>query len=375
MNKMQAIINLNHIWKLENFVEKVVVDMRSTGFLYTSTGDRISTDVCLGERQQSLEEHIENSKNDMFNFASNPLLSNISFEKAVGMSLEEIFDSFLTSDVLSKVRGILRKDSRNYYGMVVSDEISDDFLNQLIAIRWRENLKLWSMQHEVARDLCTDTEEQKKTREEYLSELAEKLGSDMDYANAMYPAYVETEADGIVNRNLYYWHREIGNIQTVTMRQLPSQKLMYRFRLNREQECSSSIEGVMEAIATNPYGFSMEEWLDDYSKQEIAFLNKYHFNIKNATKNLEVEKAEEYAVMELDFARFLGHTQVGAVVLIEKKEDEAIIACGWDEFITKISLTEEGILVLESNLKISQLRYTKAVMNGYRSFLWKMIME
>ena len=77
----------------------------------------------------------------------------------------------------------------------------------------------------------------------------------------------------------------------------------------------------------------------------------------------------------MDFEGFLGHTQVGEVVLVEKTATTAIIACGWDEYVTKILITEDDMAVLDTNLEKTQLHYTKEVIGGYRSFLWNMIHE
>lgn len=64
------------------------------------------------------------------------------------MPLQEIKGEYL-KDVLPVARGILRKDTSDFGDcFVVSDEVPDSYLDDLLALRWRENLKLWTMQWE-----------------------------------------------------------------------------------------------------------------------------------------------------------------------------------------------------------------------------------
>ena len=131
----------------------------------------------------------------------------------------------------------------------------------------------------------------------------------------------------------------------------------------------------MEAAATNPNSFSLVGYESDYSKKEIAFINKYLTNMKNAVKSFQIVRAECCAVLELDYSKFLGHTQVGEVVLIEKHGDTVIVACGWDDYVTKLQFTNEDFTVLETNLESAQLYYTQAVIKDLHRSLWKKISE
>ena len=66
------------------------------------------------------------------------------------------------------MRGILRKDTSAFGDLfVVSDEVPDDYLDDLIALRWRENLKLWTIQWDKEKNDGEDG--RKRNRLFYLS--------------------------------------------------------------------------------------------------------------------------------------------------------------------------------------------------------------
>ena len=66
---------------------------------------------------------------------------------------------------------------------------------------------------------------------------------------------------------------------------------------------------------------------------------------------------------------------MGEVVLIEKQGDTSIVACGWDDYVTKLQFTNEGFTVLETNLESAQLYYTEAIIKDLYRSLWKKISE
>ena len=75
------------------------------------------------------------------------------------MPLDEIKEKYL-KDVLPMMRGILRKDTSAFGDLfVVSDEVPDSYLDDLLALRWRENLKLWAMQWDKERQKCSGEKE------------------------------------------------------------------------------------------------------------------------------------------------------------------------------------------------------------------------
>ena len=71
-------------------------------------------------------------------------LRQLCFSDAMYLPLETIKEQYL-GDILTKVRNVPRRGSMNGCPPI-SDEVPDSYLEDLLALRWRENLKLWTMQ-------------------------------------------------------------------------------------------------------------------------------------------------------------------------------------------------------------------------------------
>lgn len=144
------------VWDQEDLhyvVEELIIALRYDYFMYDDEGNYLP-DACQSrkERTAALERMVkmqdERSHTDSLNFRENEELQKISFPEALEMPLETIKEKYL-KDVLPKARGIMRKGAMiNIYPYAVSDELPDSFLDDLLALRWRENLKLWTMQWE-----------------------------------------------------------------------------------------------------------------------------------------------------------------------------------------------------------------------------------
>lgn len=65
--------------------------------------------------------------------------------EALDMPLSVIRETYL-KDVLTKARNILRKGTLQCGDYTISDEVPDSYLDDLLALRWRENLKLCAVQ-------------------------------------------------------------------------------------------------------------------------------------------------------------------------------------------------------------------------------------
>lgn len=66
--------------------------------------------------------------------------------------------------------------------------------------------------------------------------------------------------------------------------------LRYHFRYDDTIRVAESFEGVVMRLYKHPQGFSIEGFEDDYSKQEIEFLNKFQELYLNAIKRYEYEE-------------------------------------------------------------------------------------
>ena len=140
------------IWDVDDLhyvIEDVIVGLRFKRYYFDDEGNYIMDRVSEEEKHMIFEKCVSNGKTDYLNFRENPELRQISFQDAVYMPLQEIKEKYL-KDVLPVARGILRKDTSAFGDcfVVSSDEVPDSYLDDLLALRWRENLKLWTMQWE-----------------------------------------------------------------------------------------------------------------------------------------------------------------------------------------------------------------------------------
>lgn len=150
------------IWdqeELHYIAEELIIALRYDYFRYDDEGNYLldayqSSEERTAALEQMLKMQDERSHTDSLNFGENEQLRGISLSQALEMPLETIKEKYL-KDVLPKARGILRKGSMlNIFPYAVSDELPDSFLDDLLALRWRENLKLWTMQWEQNESRC-----------------------------------------------------------------------------------------------------------------------------------------------------------------------------------------------------------------------------
>lgn len=150
------------IWDVDDLhfvIEDVVTTLHLKRYEFDNTGDYIMHQVPHEEWPAIFEKCRVKAKTDYLNFRENEELHQISFREALYMPLDEIKEKYL-KDVLPMMRGILRKDTSAFGDLfVVSDEVPDSYLDDLLALRWRENLKLWAMQWDKERQKCSGEKE------------------------------------------------------------------------------------------------------------------------------------------------------------------------------------------------------------------------
>lgn len=147
------------IWdqeELHNVAEDVIVGLRYRRYHFDGEGNYIMDKLPEKERHAIFEKCSANAKTDYLNFQENEELRQIGFSDALYMPLEEIREKYL-KDVLPVARGILRNDTMAFgYLFVVSDEVPDSYLDDLLALRWRENLKIFAIQWDKDKEQADD---------------------------------------------------------------------------------------------------------------------------------------------------------------------------------------------------------------------------
>lgn len=143
------IIGKDDIENLNYLAEEVLMQLRYEGYRYDDEGNdkfpyqegNENSDTRLAAMQVWMESLKEDHP---LEFRDNRKLQGITFGEALEMSFAEIKEKYI-KDYLPMMRALMRKDNL-CIGYSVSDEVTDDFLDDLMALRWRENLKLWTMQ-------------------------------------------------------------------------------------------------------------------------------------------------------------------------------------------------------------------------------------
>lgn len=139
------------IWDQEGLhalAEEVIILLRYDDALYDEEGNYIPFTLPKEERVRFREEaavRMPEASAGYLDFrAKEEELRQITLGEAVEMPLSLIKEKYL-GDHLKKARNILRKGTGNFR-FPVSDDIPDSYLDDLLALRWRENLKLWLVQ-------------------------------------------------------------------------------------------------------------------------------------------------------------------------------------------------------------------------------------
>lgn len=146
------------VWDLEDLhfvAEDVITGLRFNRFYFDGEGNYIMDKIPKETWPKIFEKARVNAKTDYLNFLENEELHLITFSEAVHMPLDEIREKYL-KEILPLARGILRKDTSAFGDcFVVSDEVPGSYLDDLLALRWKENLKLWTMQWDKDKEKST----------------------------------------------------------------------------------------------------------------------------------------------------------------------------------------------------------------------------
>ncbi len=144
-----TILGLNDIEDLNYLAEEVLIRLRYEAYRYDENGDEKAFSKTENspheERSEAVIEWAEKVKhNHPLSFRGNEELMEIPFTDALEITFDEIKEKYL-KDYLPMMRGIMRKDTM-LIGLAAGSEISDEYLDNLMALRYKENLKLWTIQ-------------------------------------------------------------------------------------------------------------------------------------------------------------------------------------------------------------------------------------
>mgnify|MGYP003300748566 CR=1 FL=1 len=141
----RKILTIYALEELNDVAEYIVSSLQFNGYQYDEQGNHIYTKWQKnGELEKRFEAWRAGAKANPLCFRENERLRTITFADALDMPLKEIKKEYL-GQYMPMLRVILRKGTMEC-GVVPSEEIPDSYLDDLLALRWRENLKMWAMQ-------------------------------------------------------------------------------------------------------------------------------------------------------------------------------------------------------------------------------------
>ena len=140
----QTEINIYDLEQLNDAAEYIISSAQFTFPNFDDDGNYITHIHSPEERHAYLTDWLGQSKTHYLCFRENEELHKLSFNDALEIPLSEVKGKYL-KDYLRKLRNILRKGTTEL-GYVVSQSVPDEYLDNLLALRWKENLKLWTIQ-------------------------------------------------------------------------------------------------------------------------------------------------------------------------------------------------------------------------------------
>lgn len=146
--KDKRVLTIRDLEDLSCAAEYVVSSAQSNFWEFDEDGNHL-WELPPEERTALQEEWYMGMKQHPLCFKCSEELRQISFSDAIELTLDKAKEKYL-KDLLKKLRSILRYDTGDMNGVVVSEEVPDSYLDDLIALRWRECLKFFVMQRKSA---------------------------------------------------------------------------------------------------------------------------------------------------------------------------------------------------------------------------------
>lgn len=147
---------------LHYLAEEILTRLRYCLYWYDDEGEDVLCDLAGPAREAALTGAVERQMalgdRDYLDFHGNNELRKLSFSEALEMPLKTIKGKYL-KDVLGKARNMMRKGALGCGRVVVSGEVPDSYLDDLLALRWREDLKLWAIQWDREKERSEECEQ------------------------------------------------------------------------------------------------------------------------------------------------------------------------------------------------------------------------
>lgn len=145
LKNQKHIVTIYDQENLHYLAEEAIHLIGFQAYRYDEEGNYIDiSSLSQDARDAMLNGWVTDMKTNCLCFREHETLLNISFSDALEIPLNEIKEVYLKAD-LKQMRGLLR-NGKIHPMLVISDDIPDEYLDDLLALRWREHLKLWTIQ-------------------------------------------------------------------------------------------------------------------------------------------------------------------------------------------------------------------------------------
>ncbi len=132
---------------LSDSAEYIIITAQFNFCDYDDDGNYAVHGMSPEERFCRWEQWAEETKTHYLCFRENQEIHSISLQEALDMPLSVVKEKYLKK-YMRKMCNMLRKDTIDLNNCPVSDDVPDSYLEDMLALRWKENLKLWAMQWE-----------------------------------------------------------------------------------------------------------------------------------------------------------------------------------------------------------------------------------
>jgi len=146
----QHIMTIYDLEDLQNTAEYIITSAQYAFVNYDVEGNYL-LDMSQEERHKKMRAWIDNLASLPLCFREYEEIKKLAFYDVLEMPLSEIKEKYL-KNYLYTLRQIFRKGTMDL-GFVPSDDIPDEYLDDLLALRYRENLKLWTMRWDTIKNM------------------------------------------------------------------------------------------------------------------------------------------------------------------------------------------------------------------------------
>lgn len=144
----QKVFQIYDVEDLWNMVSELVFALFMNGMMLDEEGNYVGYD----EQKAHIWEYLQkNPQYEYLDFSNCGELQGITLQEATELTVQEIKARYLSA-TLPIARKVMRSNCLLVSYGVPDESISDDYLDALFALAWKEELKMWALQRDRKRE-------------------------------------------------------------------------------------------------------------------------------------------------------------------------------------------------------------------------------